>query len=769
MQDLDYGVALYDYFQQDYFNALSELLIAEKTGSIKHHTDFAKVLRGGIHLSYGMEEEARNIFYQIIEQGKAQSHLDNSGLSNGVVNTVASNIAQSSNAEGGLLGASKKASNENIARAWFYLGKLLYKKGEFLPAAENLEKVSKSLSRDLHPEFAFLIDAVGRHSRKAGNADSAVATELPVAQFKPKIPTGSSWSFYKTFNVLLERIVEHESIIDDQASDEPADYYPLNDGVTDDLLAEQREAAAQQEEQAIASGEDLDVLIGEPALTGDMPLKHKLKNNVRVARALESLAARVGRSHAVAETEELMSLKDKIHTTAGFLYLHVGKPRRAVKNFKRVRGDSVLVGQALLGYGWAAANKGDYRAALKPLQVLASRPMLEQTTHEAHLALPYVYEKMEAHTAALEGYDRAATVMQQELELLSSLKDDLRAVAPENLHKYYDRESVKWLAASASQAAVVKKQLFVTEVLKSRLLKLMTKNQFSLLENQRQDIAWLQAKLSQWEIDLETMRFVIEARQQHSRQAISPEARVALVARAERIDALRGVILKKYRALLAQPNEAEAQSQFAQAGQQATWQRVGAANQRVADIEQWLKSDANENLRDALVSELDSAGFYQQKNKLRLAKGMMVWQFSEQHAARRWHLDKNLAEVDTALASAQGEIGQLDTLVAEAERQSAEYQRLTELQQDVATQNRQAGELAKVLNTRILALLLDDVGRMQQQTQVYLAQARLARARMLDNLSYEDFEILSDESTGAAPIDADSAAAAQPLSMMEQH
>ncbi|MBT8149517.1 MAG: hypothetical protein KJO24_06265, partial [Gammaproteobacteria bacterium] len=163
VQDLDYGVALYDYFQQDYFNALSELLIAEKTGSIKHHTDFAKVLRGGIHLSYGMEEEARNIFYQIIEQGKAQSHLDNSGLSNGVVNTVASNIAQSSNAEGGLLGASKKASNENIARAWFYLGKLLYKKGEFLPAAENLEKVSKSLSRDLHPEFAFLIDAVGRH------------------------------------------------------------------------------------------------------------------------------------------------------------------------------------------------------------------------------------------------------------------------------------------------------------------------------------------------------------------------------------------------------------------------------------------------------------------------------------------------------------------------------------------------------------------------------------------------------------------------------
>ncbi|NND39180.1 MAG: hypothetical protein HKO06_06255 [Pseudomonadales bacterium] len=742
VQDLDYGVAIYDYFQQDYFGALSELLIAEKKGSIRHHTDFAKVLRGGIHLSYGMDDEAKHIFYEIIQDGRNQD-------------------ARKSSAGKQLMGASRRASDENIARAWFYLGKLLYKKGHFIDAGENLEHVEKNLSGDLHPEFAFLMDAVSQRIRSTASDFDYLPDSLPVASFEPDVPAGSSWSYYQRFNELLERILQHEAVVKGTEEEQVLnEYYPVNDGVTDDLLtAEAPDEELEQELHSVVSAP-----VPEDEELAAMPLKKKLRHNARVARALEHLAAKVGASRTLHEAEELMSLKDKIHTTAGFLYLHLAREKRAVRNFKQVRNDSVLVGQALLGYGWAATNNGDFKAALKPLQVLASRPMLEQTTHEAHLALPFVYEKMEAHTAALEGYDRAATVMQQELQLLDSLSEDLESVDPAELHKYYDRESVRWLESSRSQSAEVKKQLFVTRVLKNRLLRLMTQNHFSLMENQRQDIAWLQKKLQQWSMDLETMRFVIEARQQHSREAISEQSRGAIQARALALQARRETLMKRLDSIHANKDKTARLVALATPEQQELAEKLDAARARVTEITELTEKVQGKVTDKQLQAIFKPLNFEQNKRLLAFAEGTQLWSLSAQENSRQWQVEKTLTKVDRALVEANSSIASLDKLVAEAERQELEYARLTRLQTEVVASSETANALAGNLNRKILAMLLEDVGRMKQQTTVYLAQARLARARMLDNLSYEDFEVLSDADSEQALPDAEQPLR-RPLSM----
>ncbi|MGB5324697.1 MAG: hypothetical protein WBN40_04645 [Pseudomonadales bacterium] len=758
VQDLDYGVALYEYFQQDYFSALSELLIAEKKRSIQHHTDFAKVLRGGIHLSYGMDEEAESIFHEIIEANRIDAAASTDPLK---VEASASR----ERAEKDLLGASRRASDENIARAWFYLGKLLYKKGQFVDAGENLERVGRALSRDLHPEFAFLMDAVSQRIRSTSEDFDYLPDSLPVASFEPLVPSGSSWSHYQRFNELLERILQHDPVIEGtEEEDLVEEYYPLNDGVTDDLLADGLDSETGEQELASV----ISAPVPQSEELQSMPLKKKLRHNARVARALEHLSAKVGASRALYEAEELMSLKDKIHTTAGFLYLHLGQEKRAMRNFRRVRGESVLVGQALLGYGWAAANNGDFKTALKPLQVLASRPMLEQTTHEAHLALPYVYEKMEAHSAALEGYDRAATVMQQELQLLDSLREDLESVDPAELYKYYDRESVRWLEAARSQTAVVKKQLFVTRVLKNRLLRLMTQNHFSLMENQRQDISWLQKKLQQWSTDLETMRFVIEARQQHSREAISPESRSATVARADALQAKRDKLLARIDTINQAGDPDSKLVALASEPQQEKFARIVAAQLRADAIAAMIEALGKEAPAAKIAAIIDADKLARQQDMLDWAKGSMLWEFSEQASERQWRLEKTLVEINTSLGEAAQSIGALDTLVAEAARQEMEYERLTRLQLEVTERSAGAAVLADQLNRRILAMLLDDVERMRGQTTVYLAQARLARARMLDNLSYEDFEVLSDQDSNGPAIEAASETAGAsfaPLSM----
>ncbi|MEN8130878.1 MAG: hypothetical protein ABFS45_11925 [Pseudomonadota bacterium] len=131
VNDLKYGVVLYEFYQQKYFEALVEFEYAAERGGIQNHGDYPELLKGGVSLSYGLDRQAKEIFSKLIAE-----------------NTT------------------KEIQN----RAWFYLAKMLYLRGDIDGSAVNLSKIHGAMPLDIDQEYRYLAALV---NIKLGYFDAA--------------------------------------------------------------------------------------------------------------------------------------------------------------------------------------------------------------------------------------------------------------------------------------------------------------------------------------------------------------------------------------------------------------------------------------------------------------------------------------------------------------------------------------------------------------------------------------------------------------------
>lgn len=155
VQDLRYGVVLYDFYQDDYFQALTELLLGEQKQDMPHHAEFAQLLRGGISLSYGMDEQARSIFDQLLEQHPKAAVRD---------------------------------------RAWFYLGKNFYERSDNDSALSMLDRSGDQLPATFIDERNYLRANI---ALQRGDLDSAAVLQKTMSDDDD---TSNPWLPYLLFN-----------------------------------------------------------------------------------------------------------------------------------------------------------------------------------------------------------------------------------------------------------------------------------------------------------------------------------------------------------------------------------------------------------------------------------------------------------------------------------------------------------------------------------------------------------------------------------------
>ena len=152
VQALRYGVTLYHFYQQDYFDALTELMVAQQLEQLGAHADGAELLRGGISLSYGMDLEAEQIFTQLLSDTGQADVRD---------------------------------------RAWYYMAKVAWQRGDIERTTQALQQLGTMDNSHMGEEVNYLRSALALRQGDIAGAQGYTA----------KLPEQSLWLPYHYYNL----------------------------------------------------------------------------------------------------------------------------------------------------------------------------------------------------------------------------------------------------------------------------------------------------------------------------------------------------------------------------------------------------------------------------------------------------------------------------------------------------------------------------------------------------------------------------------------
>lgn len=117
LQAPHYGDALFQFFQDRHFGALTTLMVSQHFGRVAPHDDESELLRGGLLLNYGLHREAGEVFAQLIERNAPPAVRD---------------------------------------RAWFFVAKMRHQRGLVAEAEDALARIGGPLPGALEGEHQLL-------------------------------------------------------------------------------------------------------------------------------------------------------------------------------------------------------------------------------------------------------------------------------------------------------------------------------------------------------------------------------------------------------------------------------------------------------------------------------------------------------------------------------------------------------------------------------------------------------------------------------------
>ncbi|MEP4888472.1 MAG: hypothetical protein ABJV04_00470 [Aliiglaciecola sp.] len=599
--DKAYQEVLYFYFQQDFYQALTQFEILQQAcpdslSNISQPGVDPNLLKGGISLAYGLDEQAADIFNRLL---------------------------------------TKAATLETQTQSWYLLGKSLFDKQQYEVAANILNKISI----DNADEYLHVKDK---------DQWLYMQSQLFNWQTTQSITAARDNSYW--LGELSEDSVYRQYVI-------------YNQGLHQ-LQSNQYSAGVQTLEQIGLSDKSF----------------------------FDSFLGGWWSPLTVIDQTETDALRDRANLTIGYAHLKNQQALDALEAFNRVRLDSLDSDSALLGYGWAAAQREEYQIALSAWQRLQQQPRSNEYVMESYLASAYAFEQAFAPTQALENLQRG-------LKRFALEKQLLRANQQEINDQYFIQlaKSKDW-----------------SEQIPAHLSSIMLSSAF------RNQMAWLEESLThqkrfeRWQQQLNTFSLMLDERQQEAQLRQQTLKNNDLLSKLQDYQLLRDKLQARLAAATDEPRILADQ-------QELDWQsRLERAKQRHKDIsEAWLSLN-NKPLKPLYVA------------RLKRLEGIMLWNASESYAKRRWQAQKLLNEVDELIAQTT----QQQTQLMEQLNQTPEYplqrQRIADLQQNLELQQQRNQSIQSQQLASLNELFVEQIQQQIAQLESYELQAKLAVVRLND-------------------------------------
>lgn len=409
--------------------------------------------------------------------------------------------------------------------------------------------------------------------------------------------------------------------------------------------------------------------------------------------------------HTPQVTDELQSLKDKANVALGYAFLQDNQPAQTRLYLERVRLSGLHANKALLGMGWAYSAEENHERSLVMWDQLQQRDMLDSAVQEAMIATPYALGMLGVYSESLKRYETAAAAFGNELARLDQSIDSIRAG---RLVEAIERENTRdelgwfWYAKNLPDSPETR-----------YLAQMVAGHSFQEALKNHHDLGFLAANLAGWRRQLEAFGDMLDNRRRAHAERLArmpgwdPEHTLANL-KAEQL-ALSGLIGRI-------ESEGNALA-LAHAGEQKHLDRLYAIGARLAaGPGQGIESEAAE--------------------KIRILKGVLVWDVSSQYHARLWEIKKNLAGIEQALTEAGERKRRLAGAPAVVTQTSEVHGRkITEARTRLTGLEKKIQALRQQQARFIETLAVAELDRHKQRLGTYLTQARFAIAQIYDQAS----------------------------------
>jgi hypothetical protein len=402
--------------------------------------------------------------------------------------------------------------------------------------------------------------------------------------------------------------------------------------------------------------------------------------------------------------EEQAALRDRANLALGFALLQEGQGgQQAAAALGRVRLDGPFTNRALLALGWAESNERRPERALVPWLELRERKLLDAAVQESLLAVPYAYVQLAANGQASQHYRQAVDAYAAESR---RLEESIAAIRGGGF-----LDAILAASPADGDAGWFWQLEKLPDAPHTRYLyHLLASHGFQEgLKNYR-DLRLMQQNLAHWSESLEAFDAMIETREFAG--ATREPRRVAV------LEATDLAQLRARQAALEQ-RLATAQSTrdvlaFATGAERSQWQALDAAALRIEALPPGAQRD-------------------EQAARLRLLRGVLLWQLDRDYKARAATARRGLAQSATALEEAQA---RLDSLAAAGDlvpRDTADFASRVAALRGRLERIQPVIEATALAQERVLAdLAAADLEAQQRRLADYATQARFALASLYD-------------------------------------